>query len=701
MKNALLIPTFLVLAFAAVCQVSEFIHVDQFGYLVDAEKVAVLSNPVEGYNASESYTAPAVMEVRSAVTDEVWFSGAPLSWNSGATHDKSGDQGWWFDFSEFDQQGDYYVYDPENDEKSAVFSVSNNPYREVLKAAGRMFYYNRCNAPKEAPYADPKWTDATNFLNPLQDANCRYIYEPGNAALEKDLSGGWFDAGDYNKYVTFTYPVLHDLLGAYEENPNAFDDSWDIPESGNGIPDLLDEVKWELDWLLKMANSDGSVHIKMGNQNYAENTNSPPSQNNDPRFYGPTCTSAAATVASVFARASMVYEQISGMESYAQELEESAKASFDYVLPFLMDDALETECDDGSIVAGDADVDAVRQLERMFSASVYLWERTGAIEYQQFIGQAYEALIPLASNYWGPEDMYAAEVLLHYSMLPGANTTVKDAILSSVGTDVSNNFNYYFGWNERDLYRAFVSDWSYYWGSNQVIARTAILNYLIAEAEVGDADALWRKAAEQVHYFHGVNPLGLVYLSNMYTLEGDRCVNEIYHTWFYDGTEYDHALNSPKGPPPGYLTGGANAYFSVPSISPPSNQPDQKSYLDFNTGWPDNSWEISEPAIYYQAAYIRLLANYVNGQNDPVANQNLATKKRLQIFPNPSTGIVHLELPNSLPYQWRILSSAGEVVREGSSAGLTTINLSEYPAGVYFYEVQVGDGLMTGRLVLQ
>jgi len=69
------------------------------------------------------------------------------------------------------------------------------------------------------------------------------------------------------------------------------------------------------------------------------------------------------------------------------------------------------------------------------------------------------------------------------------------------------------------------------------------------------------------------------------------------------------------GPAPGFVTGGANPNFSVGALSPPSGQPLQKSYLDFNDGWPNNSWEISEPAIYYQAAYLRLIASIVGVGN--------------------------------------------------------------------------------------
>ena len=79
-----------------------------------------------------------------------------------------------------------------------------------------------------------------------------------------DLSGGWFDAGDTNKYVTFASEAVHGLLAAYRRYPDVFDDDVGIPESGNGIPDIIDEVKWEIDWLERMQMDDGGVLTKVG-----------------------------------------------------------------------------------------------------------------------------------------------------------------------------------------------------------------------------------------------------------------------------------------------------------------------------------------------------------------------------------------------------------------------------------------------------
>jgi hypothetical protein len=118
-------------------------------------------------------------------------------------------------------------------------------------------------------------------------------------------------------------------------------------------------------------------------------------------------------------------------------------------------------------------------------------------------------------------------------------------------------------------------------------------------------------AESYLHWFHGVNPMGKVMLTNMYAYGGDSCVNEFYHSWFGNGTIWDNVFTSPNGPAPGYLIGGPNKDFSIPAISPPGGQPPQKSYREWNTGWNgtanENSWEITEAGIYTQAAYISLL----------------------------------------------------------------------------------------------
>jgi endoglucanase len=106
----------------------------------------------------------------------------------------------------------------------------------------------------------------------------------------------------------------------------------------------------------------------------------------------------------------------------------------------------------------------------------------------------------------------------------------------------------------------------------------------------------------------------------------ENSIDQFFHSWFADGSAlWDSVSGSTYGPAPGFLVGGPNPSQydwddRCPGISPlcgparpspPYGQPAQKAYLDFNTGWPLNSWPLSENSNGYQTAYIRLLARFV------------------------------------------------------------------------------------------
>lgn len=90
----------------------------------------------------------------------------------------------------------------------------------------------------------------------------------------------------------------------------------------------------------------------------------------------------------------------------------------------------------------------------------------------------------------------------------------------------------------------------------------------------------------------------------------------MYHSWFADGTNYDDALTSLYGPAPGYQPGGFNPTYAPDpayggTIVPPQNQPSLKSYKDWNTSWPEDSWEVTETSISNQGSYVKLLSKFV------------------------------------------------------------------------------------------
>jgi endoglucanase len=587
--------------------VSPFIVVDQFGYLPDAAKVAVLRDPEEGFDAKLQYKPGATLEVRRANDNVKVLEGAPKSWRNGEVQTTSGDRGWWFDFSSLTAPGSYYVFDAQNNARSVTFDVRADIYKDVLKAAVRMYYYQRIGTPKLAQHAGAEYADDASFL---QDAKARSVTDKNNAATERDLSGGWMDAGDYNKYTTFATVVIHQLLAAYTANPGAFTDDFNIPESGNGLSDLVDEIKYELEFLKKMQNPDGGTIIKIGSITY--NAPSPPSRDTQARYYGPVCSSSTIAVAGMFAHAALVLKNLPGQQTYADDLRARAVKAW----AWFNANPKSSSCDTQEIKSGDADWSLDKQTAAAVVSSVYLYALTGESRFNEVVKADYTKTRPFSeSTLWSAYDAEEGDALLYYAQLPNADAAVKKDILDSKTAQGSNSGMYRF--RDDDLYRAFVWPGTFHWGSNAPRANigNTNLDMLRYNLDSANANAYRQRALEILHYFHGVNPLGLMYVSNMRAAGSENSADEFYHSWFADGTKWDRVTPTTPGPPPGYVVGGPNARYTG-SFAPPKGEPAQKSYLSSNNFGPadnytSNIWEISEPGIYYQSAYVKLVSAFV------------------------------------------------------------------------------------------
>jgi MYXO-CTERM domain-containing protein len=598
---------------AGPAKVGKYIMVDQFGYRPDDPKVAVLVDPQQGFNASDSYAPGSTLEVRRWSDGKTVHSGAVSPWQGGATQASSGDRGWWFDFSALKTPGSYYLFDAQNNLGSHRFEIDEDVYRGVLRAATRMFFYNRCGAAKKPPHTDAKWQDDPAYLGAGQDSEARSVNDKQNASTERDLRGGWFDAGDTNKYVTFAESVVHQLLSAYEENPGPWTDDFNIPESGNGVPDLLDEIKWEVDWVKRMQQSDGGVLIKLGVID--NNGVAPPSKDTRPRYYAPECSSATIAAAGMLAHAALVYGKIAKLKVEVADLTQRAEKAWDWYHA----NPKKTDCDSQEIKAGDADRSLDDQEESAVVAAVYLFALTGDAKYGSHVKSNYGKTRPFEDNGWSRYEPHQGDALLYYTALAGVDAAAKKAILdkkTKEGASVGDIYGK--AALEKDLYRAYITDATYHWGSNNARSCNGNTNtdMLVYKLDAQNADDYRARALGIVHYIHGVNPLGMVYLSNMASYGAEVSASEIYHTWFEDGSDWDSAKTSSKGPAPGYVPGGPNKSYGGPK-SPPAGQPPQKSYLDWNTGWPENSWEVTEPGIYYQSAYVKLLSKFVGAPKQP------------------------------------------------------------------------------------
>jgi endoglucanase len=609
--------------------VSKYIVVDQFGYLQNAEKIAVIRDPETGFDAAESFTPGASYALVDALSDEQFAMAAPVAWNAGAVDMSSGDRAFRFDFSAITRIGDYYVLDVERQVRSPLFRIAGDVYRDVLKQAMRVFFYQRAGQEKIAATAGAAWVDGASHLGPLQDHNARLFSDKGNAATEKDVWGGWYDAGDLNKYTSWTASYVENLLRAYVENKTAFRDDYGIPESGNGTPDVVDEAKWGMDYLIRLQNTDGSLLSIVG-----EAAASPPSAATGQSLYGSPNTSGTLAAAAAFAYGAQVFAAL-GNAPYSNDLLARAKRAYAWAEqnPSVIFRNNDSASNSSGLGAGQQEVDDFGRSMFKLDATAQLFAATGDAAYKTYFDANYnKARLFTSGNYVSPWDLAAQDALLDYTRAAGATESVVKAIRDAYLAGAKSAGNLGAISSDKDPYLSYMKD--YTWGSNSTKANTGTALYNVvtfALDSAGSAD-FERAAARYVHYVHGVNPLSLVYLTNMSAYGADNSINEIYHSWFTDkSAKWDRVGTSTFGPPPGFLAGGPNPSYdwdgccanqscgstsnnalcgSAP-LSPPKGQPAQKSYRDFNDNWPLNSWSVTEPSNGYQVAYIRLLSKFV------------------------------------------------------------------------------------------
>ncbi len=580
------------------------ITVDQFGYLPDEAKVAVISDPQKGFNAGDHYTPGRRLEVRRRADGVAVFKGAPTVWNKGAVDEDSGDRGWWFDFSAVRELGEYYLYDTATKLRSPVFRIGTDVYHRVLVAAMRTYFYQREAVPIQPPYAEAPWTFAPELL---QDREARYVYAKDDPKSARDLSGGWMDAGDTDKYPTFNPGVIHPLLHAWRENREAFGDDFNIPESGNGLPDLLDEVKFQLEWLMKMQQPDGGVFVKMGFVSFARTY--PLADDHRPRYYGPENSASSLAVAGMFAHAARVYGEFPQWKAFAGDLRARAIRAWDWAMTHPRD----YKPDTGEIKSGLANRDEKDHDRLEFLGAFHLWALTGEAKYHDVVKRRAPETRQLAETPWSVYEAGSdGEALLDYLAQPGADPELVKRIREQLAKSAASD--QFAPGPEADLYRAWYSPWTYHWGSVTPHAYAGVAALQAARGGGLDAAAqarLRQRALDVLHSFHGVNPLSMVYLTNMGKLGAERSASHIWNERFNFNTPF--AAN----PPPGYLIGGPNqSYGGKNSDGEPDTvgwikqQPRGKAYADFNEPWPISAWELTENAIYYQAAYIRLLSRF-------------------------------------------------------------------------------------------
>jgi endoglucanase len=266
------------------------IKVNQVGFLPVSQKLAVVpAGAAQRFFVVDATNGKPVFEGQL---------GAPAVW------DASGENVALADFSGLKAPGKYRIR-VQGLPDSPEFSVATDAYRALDAAAVKSYYFQRTGIALEPRHAGA-------WARPLAHPDTRVLVHASAASATRPAGTvisspkGWYDAGDYNKYVVNSGITTYTLLAAYEQFPTWFDAlKLNIPETGNGLPDILNEALWNIEWMATMQDpADGGVYHKLTNKVFDPFVM--PQQAATPRYVVQKTTAAALDFAAVMAVASRV-----------------------------------------------------------------------------------------------------------------------------------------------------------------------------------------------------------------------------------------------------------------------------------------------------------------------------------------------------------------------------------------------------------
>ncbi len=524
------------------------IFVDQLGYYPDSGKKAIIPFECNGFDVVD-------------MDGNVRFSGTPVS----AGYDEaSGGNVWTADFSDLAETGSYCV--KAGGKTSAMFRIGNDVYYDVFDKTSKAFYYLRCGCGLDKRCAGV-WHHEKCHTAPAK------LWENRDVTL--DVSGGWHDAGDYGRYVTAGACAAAHLLYAYKMFPKAFGkQKLNIPESG--CPDILSEVRYELEWLLKMQDSEGGVYHKATTAQHAPFVM--PEDDTAEMYVFPVSSMATADLAAVCALASGVYAAYD--KAFASKLRGAAERSAEWLdrHPEFIGFANPEGCNTGGY--GERD-----DFSNRFWAYSELYALTGDLKYHSKLVSAMKEDFPLTA--------------LGYGEVGGLGSLAY--LLSKQGKDVNLEYKLksMFRRKAEELkktadksgYGIAMTEDDYCWGSNMNLMTKAMI-FAINDAVFNDRT--YRGYAKRhLHYLLGANALGISYVTGLGEF---RCNYPHLRPAFADRIE--ECI-------PGMVAGGPNKYLSDPFARQviPEGTPPMKCYADDTA-----SYSLNEITIYWNSPAVFVLA---------------------------------------------------------------------------------------------
>ena len=522
------------------------IFINQIGYLPEDKKIAFLTEAAGNQNCT--------FELCEANSKKIVFSGKIRAKNDDGSKfvdSAVGEEIFTADFSDFSQEGQFFIRIGE--QESFPFEIKSQVYKNLYYSALNYFNLSRCGQ---------------NFCH-TADAE---IYGTNET---KNVQGGWHDAGDYGRYIVPTAKTVMDLLLAYDSSKEVFTDF-----------DILKEVRFALEWMLKMQREDGAVYHKVSCYHFCAFIN--PEDEKDKLVISPISTAATADFAGSLAFASKFYQKED--KEFAQKLLDAALKAQEYLNHH--DDEIfinPPEITTGSY--GDRNVSD----ERYFALCA-IWDATENPEYLKKALEIRENEISLSQKKenetekkhfwhegfgWGLMAGFGTEILINKSQKIGDEETVqklKDAIIKNADASV-----------ETAQKSAFLYASRFYgWGSNGAVCDQAHL--LMLAFKITGKTEYKTIAKAQIDYVLGCNPLNYCYV----TCCGSKSPEHPHH----------RPSGAAKKVMPGMLVGGPCAGLNDEyARTHLQNLPALKCYADT-----EPSYSTNEVAIYWNSAFVYVLS---------------------------------------------------------------------------------------------
>lgn len=516
---------------------------NQIGYRTNSLKTAVFDG------ASEERT----FDVVNADIGAVVYTGE-LSAESNCAF--SGETNRTGDFSAVTIPGSYYITCG-NLEQSYTFQIADDVYHSALDDSVRMLYLQRCGSVVE---------DDT-FGHKACHNTLATIYGTDEKI---DVSGGWHDAGDYGRYVVTGAKTVADLLYAYQTAPQLFQDDTGIPESGNGVPDILDEARYEIEWMLKMQDSSGGVHHKVTCATFPGYVM--PEEETDELIVTPISTTATADFCGTMALAYEFYQEIDA--DFAKQCLDAGEKAWN----FLAENPNLIFKNPTDIVTGEYGDNSDR--DERYWAAAQMWQATGKEKYLTAV-ESIGVQSGMDSANLGDYGNIAILTMDGIDKNSDVYRKTKNAILRSADTYVADSAKNMFGFSVTQYYQGG-------WGSNMKACNQGILMGYAYQL-TGEQKYL-NAANADLNYLFGCNPLGICYLTGYGTVS----------------PEHPHHRPSivKKQEMPGMLVSGVHPYLEDSAAKAYcSGQPTGKCYVDNQ-----ESYSTNEITIYWNSPLTYLLA---------------------------------------------------------------------------------------------